>query len=177
MSSLSIGIVGLGRMGGNMAKRLARAGVRVAGYDATPGAADALGADGTIQPAASLHALVDGLATPRVVWLMVPAGAPTQASIDALAAVPRARRHDRRRRQRELQGLAAPRGGARRARHPLRRLRRLGRRVGPRAGLRADVRRAPEAARAVEPFARILAPGAERGWLHCGPPGRATSSR
>jgi len=85
MSSLSIGMCGLGRMGGNMAKRLARADVRVVGYDATPGAADALGAAGTIQPAGSLRALVDALATPRVVWLMVPAGAATQASIDSLA--------------------------------------------------------------------------------------------
>src|SRR6186713_3339794 len=171
MSSLSIGIVGLGRMGSNMAKRLARAGVRVAGYDATPGAADALGADGTIQPAASLHALVDGLATPRVVWLMVPAGAPTQASIDALAAVlapgdtivdgGNANYKDSQRRAAELaaRGLRFVDCGV------------SGGVWGLEQGYALMFGGAPEAARAVEPFARILAPGAERGWLHCGPPG------
>jgi len=171
MSSLSIGIVGLGRMGGNMAKRLARAGVRVAGYDATPGAADALGADGTIQPAASLHALVDGLATPRVVWLMVPAGAPTQASIDALAAVlapgdtivdgGNANYKDSQRRAAELaaRGLRFVDCGV------------SGGVWGLEQGYALMFGGAPEAARAVEPFARILAPGPEHGWLHCGPPG------
>jgi 6-phosphogluconate dehydrogenase len=171
MSSLSIGIVGLGRMGGNMAKRLPRAGVRVAGYDATPGAADALGADGTIQPATSLGALVDGLAMPRVVWLMVPAGSPTQASIDALVAVlapgdtvvdgGNANYKDSQRRAAELaaRGIRFVDCGV------------SGGVWGLEQGYALMFGGAPEAARAIEPFARILAPSPEHGWLHCGPPG------
>ena len=171
MSSLSIGMCGLGRMGGNMARRLARAGVRVIGYDATPGAADALGAAGTIQPAGSLRALVDALATPRVVWLMVPAGAATQASIDALVDVlapgdtivdgGNANYKDSQRRAAELaaRGIRFVDCGV------------SGGVWGLEQGYALMFGGTPEGARAVEPFARILAPGAERGWLHCGPPG------
>jgi len=86
MTSLSLGLVGLGRMGSNMARRLARGGVRVVGCDATPGAASALGQEGVIVAADSVAALVAALPAPRVVWTMVPAGAATQATIDALAA-------------------------------------------------------------------------------------------
>ncbi len=82
---LALGLVGLGRMGGNMARRLARAGVRVVGYDATPGASTVLAAEGVVTAVESLAALVAALPAPRVVWVMVPAGAATQATIDELA--------------------------------------------------------------------------------------------
>ena len=65
MTQRSLGLVGLGRMGGNMARRLARGGVRVVGYDATPGAAgDAAKASGAIVAASSPSALVAGAARP-----------------------------------------------------------------------------------------------------------------
>ena len=80
---MQLGIVGLGRMGGNMARRLARGGHRVVGWDRAPGATRALEEAGG-SGAATLDALVAALAPPRAVWLMVPAGAPTEEATLAL---------------------------------------------------------------------------------------------
>jgi len=73
---VQIGMVGLGRMGGNMAERLRRDGHEVIGYDRDP----------AVSQVGSLEELVGKLAPPRVVWIMVPAGAPTQQTVDTLAA-------------------------------------------------------------------------------------------
>lgn len=72
---MELGLVGLGKMGGNMRERIRRAGHTVVGYDRNPDVADV----------DSLKALVDSLAAPRVVWVMVPAGAATASTIDDLA--------------------------------------------------------------------------------------------
>ena len=83
---MQIGFVGLGRMGLNMVTRLARGGHSIVAFDRS---ADAVrksveaGATG----AASLEELVKGLAAPRHVWVMVPAGDPTESTITALAAL------------------------------------------------------------------------------------------
>ncbi|MBG0814350.1 phosphogluconate dehydrogenase (NAD(+)-dependent, decarboxylating) [Planomonospora sp. ID82291] len=71
---MQIGMIGLGKMGGNMAERLRRGGHEVVGYDRDPGVSDV----------GSLQELVDRLQTPRTVWVMVPAGAPTQATVEDL---------------------------------------------------------------------------------------------
>ncbi|KEF08036.1 MULTISPECIES: phosphogluconate dehydrogenase (NAD(+)-dependent, decarboxylating) [Streptomyces] len=71
---MELGLVGLGKMGGNMRERIRRAGHTVIGYDRNPDLADVH----------SLKELVDGLKGPRVVWVMVPAGAATQSTIDEL---------------------------------------------------------------------------------------------
>ena len=68
-------MVGLGRMGGNMAERLRRFGHEVIGYDRDP----------DISQVKSLGELVEELAPPRVVWVMLPAGEPTRAAIAELA--------------------------------------------------------------------------------------------
>ena len=73
---MEVGIVGLGRMGGGMAARLAKAGHRVVGYARTPAAVAAAVADGAVG-ATSTADQIAKLARPRAVWLMVPAGAPT----------------------------------------------------------------------------------------------------
>jgi 6-phosphogluconate dehydrogenase len=80
---MEIGIVGLGRMGGGMAARLAKGGHRVVGYARTPAAVAAAVADGAVG-ASSLADLLAKLAPPRAVWLMVPAGAPTDEYVDEL---------------------------------------------------------------------------------------------
>lgn len=83
---MDIGMVGLGRMGANMVQRLLRGGHRVVAYARTKASVDAIvehGAEG----ASSLEDLVGKLPSPKVVWLMVPAGAATQANIDALAGL------------------------------------------------------------------------------------------
>ncbi|MFC4495588.1 phosphogluconate dehydrogenase (NAD(+)-dependent, decarboxylating) [Streptomyces ovatisporus] len=72
---MELGLIGLGKMGGNMRERIRRGGHTVIGYDRDPGLADVH----------SLEELVTSLKTPRVVWVMVPAGAATQSTIDQLA--------------------------------------------------------------------------------------------
>ena len=73
----TLGMVGLGRMGGNMAQRLRQGGHTVVGYDRDAGARDV----------DSLEALVAALPTPRIVWVMVPAGEPTYQTVDVLAGL------------------------------------------------------------------------------------------
>ena len=82
---MQIGMVGLGRMGSNMARRLMRGGHEVAAFDVDPDAVALLSKDGAIG-AASLQALIERLDAPRIVWLMVPAGSITQTTIDQLCA-------------------------------------------------------------------------------------------
>ena len=71
---MQLGMIGLGKMGGNMAERVRRAGHEVVGYDRAPGARDV----------DSLQGLVDALQAPRVVWVMVPAGDPTRQTVREL---------------------------------------------------------------------------------------------
>ena len=80
---MQIAMVGLGRMGGNMALRLLRGGHEVVVYDRNPTAADALKAQGAI-PAHTLEEVVSALTPPRHVWLMVPSGDPVTQTIEAL---------------------------------------------------------------------------------------------
>ena len=83
---MELGMIGLGRMGGNMAQRLLRGGHSVVGYDPGADARDALAGHGG-GTADSLQALVAALPTPRVVWMMVPAGRITDDTVDALAGL------------------------------------------------------------------------------------------
>ena len=80
---MQIAMIGLGRMGANMAQRLLRGGHEVVGFDPAEAARKVIEEKGA-QSAASLEALVAKLSAPRVVWLMVPAGAITDSTIDAL---------------------------------------------------------------------------------------------
>ncbi|MFE4690773.1 phosphogluconate dehydrogenase (NAD(+)-dependent, decarboxylating) [Streptomyces sp. NPDC056749] len=72
---MQLGLIGLGKMGGNMRQRLREGGQTVLGYDRDP----------EISDAASLAELVEKLDAPRTVWVMVPAGAATQSVIDNLS--------------------------------------------------------------------------------------------
>jgi 6-phosphogluconate dehydrogenase len=80
---MRLGIVGLGRMGGNMAARLQRAGHEVVGFATDPESREAAAGRGT-EVADSLEALVAALQPPRIVWLMVPAGEATESTVTAL---------------------------------------------------------------------------------------------
>ncbi|MFE9649521.1 phosphogluconate dehydrogenase (NAD(+)-dependent, decarboxylating) [Streptomyces sp. NPDC006365] len=71
---MQLGLIGLGKMGGNMRERIRRAGHTVIGYDRNPDLSDV----------GSLTELVGRLEGPRVVWVMVPAGGPTQSVVDEL---------------------------------------------------------------------------------------------
>ena len=80
---MELGMIGLGRMGGNMVQRLLNGGHRVVAYDPNEAPVKASEASGAVG-ANSLESLVSKLSPPRAVWLMVPAGKPTEASIDSL---------------------------------------------------------------------------------------------
>ena len=81
---MQIGIVGLGRMGANIARRLMRAGHTTVVYDINAASRDSLAADGAT-PARAIEELVGALAAPRAVWVMLPAGAITESTIETLA--------------------------------------------------------------------------------------------
>jgi len=83
---MEIGMIGLGKMGLNMAIRLVRGGHRVVGYARTADSVKAAVKDGA-NGARSLHELVSQLKFPRIVWLMIPAGDVTGATIDELAGM------------------------------------------------------------------------------------------
>ena len=80
---MKIGIIGLGKMGGNMVKRLLRDGHEVVGYDMSEENVKAA-ADAGAEAADSIEGLVEGLEPPRAVWVMVPHGSPTEETIDSL---------------------------------------------------------------------------------------------
>ncbi|WP_062528918.1 phosphogluconate dehydrogenase (NAD(+)-dependent, decarboxylating) [Demequina rhizosphaerae] len=83
---MQLGMIGLGRMGAGLTRRLMRDGHTVAVHDVSPAAIDALAADGAV-PVHELAGFVEALEAPRAVWVMVPAGAITQQVISDLAAV------------------------------------------------------------------------------------------
>ena len=83
---MQLGMIGLGRMGANMTTRLLRGGHELVVYDRsadTVRAAEDAGARG----ASSLAAVVEQLSAPRAVWVMVPAGQPTETTVDELAGI------------------------------------------------------------------------------------------
>lgn len=80
---MELGMIGLGRMGGNMAQRLVLGGHRVVGYARNPETLTKIERKGIV-PAATPEALVNELKSPRTIWLMVPAGAPVDETITAL---------------------------------------------------------------------------------------------
>jgi 6-phosphogluconate dehydrogenase len=83
---MQLGVVGLGRMGANMARRLRRGGVQVLAYNRNLEVTRSLAAETGLEVADSLAALVARLAAPRIVWLMLPAGEVTEQHLEALGA-------------------------------------------------------------------------------------------
>ncbi len=80
---MQIGMIGLGRMGANMARRLMRAGHECVVYDRSAKSVRALAAEGATG-SDSLEQMVELLRPPRAAWLMVPAGDPTESTVQAL---------------------------------------------------------------------------------------------
>src|SRR5919106_4168047 len=83
---MRLGMVGLGRMGGNMAVRLRRAGHEVVGFATRASSREAAAGRGT-EVVDSLDGIVAALEPPRTVWLMVPAGEATESTVTALGAL------------------------------------------------------------------------------------------
>ena len=167
----TLGMVGLGRMGGNMTRRIARAGHEVIAWDRAAGARAGLAGVERVRIVETLDALVQQLSAPRVVWLMLPAGAPTEETLSRLRSLLKpgdvvvdganAWYRDSMRRASYLHehGLhfvdAGVSGGV----------------WGLVNGYGLMVGGTGEAVGLAEPFLRALAPAPDLGWLHCGPSG------
>jgi 6-phosphogluconate dehydrogenase len=166
---MRLGMVGLGKMGGNMVERLLGGGHEVEVFDLDPELTRKVGAAPGAAAAGSLEEMVGALPAPRVVWVMVPAGAPTEDTLARLAAAMQpgdvlidggnSNFHDSKRRAAELaaRGLhlvdAGTSGGV----------------WGLTVGYCLMVGGPPEAVRLCEPIFRTLAP--PDGYLHVGPSG------
>jgi 6-phosphogluconate dehydrogenase len=83
---MRVGIIGLGRMGGNMARRWLKGGHEVVAYNRSQEKVQEIAKDGAI-PAASVEELVSKLSAPRVAWVMLPAGDPTEQMINKLTGL------------------------------------------------------------------------------------------
>ena len=81
---MQLGMIGLGRMGANIVRRLMRAGHECVVFDRDPSAGAQLASDGA-EAAGGLAGLVRSLAPPRAVWIMVPAGEATESTVRELA--------------------------------------------------------------------------------------------
>ena len=167
---MDIAMIGLGRMGGNMASRLLRGGHRVVVYNRSSGpihAAEAEGAEG----AESIEDVVAKLAAPRAVWLMLPAGDVTEAAVTQLADL-------------LAVGDVIIEGGNSNYKDSMRRAAFLadkgiymvdsgtsGGIWGLREGYSLMVGGRAEAVELVRPALETLAPATDRGWAHVGPSG------
>ena len=84
---MEIAVIGLGKMGANIAQRLLLAGHRVVGYDRAPELTRTLASEHGLIPAFSLPEVVAALKPPRLAWIMVPSGAATEETVQALAGL------------------------------------------------------------------------------------------
>ncbi len=80
---MQLAMIGLGRMGANMTRRLLQGGHAVVGYDVNTALQQTMAAEG-VHIAATLPEVTTALAAPRVIWLMVPSGAPVEQTLAAL---------------------------------------------------------------------------------------------
>ena len=182
---MQIGMIGLGRMGGNMVRRLMKGGHSCVVYDRGADVVAAYAKEGAT-PAKSLEDLVSKLQKPRAVWIMVPAGGPTESTVQALASALEA-------------GDTIIDGGNSFFKDDVRRSKEVGKKGihyvdagtsggvwGVERGYCLMVGGPKEAVSRIEPILRTLAPGrgdisatpgrdgkstAEQGYLHCGPSG------
>jgi len=168
---MEIGIVGLGRMGSNMARRLARGGARVVAWDRDKAKCAELAGEPRVECADGLADLAVLLTGERVILLMLPAGEPTQSAIELL--LPMLSNSD-----------MLVDGGNSYYKDSMSRALELSQRgfrfvdAGVSGGIHGLANGyclmlggTPKAIGQFEPFAKILAPGPETGWLHCGPSG------
>ena len=183
---MQIGMIGLGKMGANMVRRLIRAKHQVVVYDRTAEPVKAMEKEGAVG-ASTLEELVEKLQAPRAVWIMVPAGAPTEETVQQLGKLLPA-------------GSTIIDGGNSFFKDDVRRSQMLAPKQisyldagtsggiwGVDRGYCLMIGGATEAVKRLEPIFETLAPGigdvvrtpgrkanqgtAEKGYLHCGPSG------
>lgn len=167
---MKIAMIGLGKMGANMTRRLLKGGHRVVVSDLNPAAVAAVVAEGAVA-SGSLDDLSGLLAGPRVAWVMVPAGDPTDKVIETLAGILNP-------------GDVIIDGGNSNYKDSMRRAARLegkglylvdvgtsGGVWGLTEGYSMMVGGRPEALAIIRPILETLAPAADSGWGHVGPAG------
>ena len=167
---MELGMIGLGRMGANMGQRLVRGGHRVVGFDSSE-ASRTRAAQNGIEPVDSLQATVAALPTPRVLWLMVPAGEPVDSTIENLLPQLRA-------------GDTLIDGGNSYFKDTLRRAQRLAEHQinyvdcgtsggvwGLQEGYSLMIGGDAQVVKRLQPIFATLAPAADRGWGRVGPVG------
>lgn len=168
---MQIGMIGLGKMGGNMTRRLRRSGVDVVGYNLDASATEALANECGLIPAESAAALVAKLEAPRLVWLMLPAGDVTESYVQQLRVLLQpgdvlidganshfkdSMRHGELLQESDVHFVdAGVSGGV----------------WGLENGYALMVGGSDEAFDLVRPLVEVLAPAADRGWVHTGPVG------
>jgi 6-phosphogluconate dehydrogenase len=174
---MEIGIVGLGRMGAGMARRLARRGAHVICYDQSEAARKAVAGEPKVDCAENLAALCARLSGERVILIMLPAGdaventvkdlLPLCSSGDTLIDGGNSYYRDSMRRAMALsqQGLRYVDAGVSGGVH------------GLEHGYCLMLGGTPRSIEIFEPFSRLLAADPERGWLHCGPSGAGHYSK
>ena len=173
---MQLAMVGLGRMGANLVRRLMRAGHECVVHDKDGAAVDALAAEGAL-PARGLDDLVTRLHAPRAVWVMLPHGAATESTITELSRAPVTRRRRDRRRQQPPSRRRAARARSRGALDRLPRHRHQRRRVGPGARLLPDDRRAARLRAAPGAAVRCAGAGRRHAAAHAGARGRGGQRR
>ncbi len=167
---MELGLIGLGRMGGNMVQRLLGGGHRVVVYDPREEAVQALVQQGAVG-ASSIADLVSKLTSPRAVWVMVPAGEPTESTIKGVAEA-------------LSEGDAVIDGGNSNYKDSMRRAASLGEKGlkfldagtsggiwGLKEGYSLMVGGDAEAFQRLEPIFQTLAPSSDKGYGHVGPAG------
>jgi len=168
---VNFGMLGLGRMGGNMARRLRRGGRELAAWNLEGDVTAALAKETGLAAAKTLEDLVVRLEPPRIVWLMLPAGDVTEKHVEALAK------------------LLAPDdlivdGANSWYRDSMRRAESLAKRKlafcdagvsggvwGLKEGYALMLGSSESSIARLRPYLETLAPAPDRGWLHCGPAG------
>jgi 6-phosphogluconate dehydrogenase len=169
--SAHIGMAGLGRMGANMSRRMARGGIKVHAFDIGDAARTSVANESGISTFAQLEAMVASLPSPKVVWLMLPAGDVTENTIAALSALltkgdlvidgGNCNYIDTQRRATQLasKGIEFSDCGV------------SGGVWGLDNGYCLMFGAMPSVAQTMTPFVHALAPSATTGWVHCGPVG------
>jgi 6-phosphogluconate dehydrogenase len=168
---MKLAMIGLGKMGGNMVKRLRRSGIEVAGFDRAKNVVEELAAESGMIAALSVEDAVAKLSSPRIVWLMLPSGTPTEEQIKSLAPLlskgdiivdgGNSNYHDSVRRGAWLaeQGIGFMDSGT------------SGGIWGLENGYCLMVGASEETAQTMTPILQALAPAHDRGWAHVGPVG------
>lgn len=168
---MRMAMLGLGKMGGNMVRRLRRNGIEVVGYDRSSEVVIQLAKESGMVTATSVEDAVGKLSAPRIVWLMLPSGDPTEQQIQALA--PMLSRGDVVVDGGNSNYLDSQRRGAWLAERGIGFMDAgtSGGIWGLENGYCLMVGASPEVARTMMPVLEVLAPAPDRGWAHVGPVG------